>query len=231
MIIVVGHEKGGVGKSTIAINLAALIAADEAKPSVVLVDTDRSGNTSAWFELRRHNGLDLDYIVMNQAVESNANIVKLSERHDVVIVDIGAADYKRLDKLAFIADLWVSPTGVGQKEMDGNVNLIQAFEESHHRHKNGRIPYVIVYNRVPSAKNSKEASLAIEAVRGFNPDVVVLDNVLCERKVFRDADKEGKTIFEMPAKAADKAVEEFTNIYADLLAAHKKFLKGAKRGN
>lgn len=38
MIIIVGHEKGGVGKSQIAFNLASLFS--DLNTNVILVDTD-----------------------------------------------------------------------------------------------------------------------------------------------------------------------------------------------
>ena len=50
MILLIGGEKGGTGKTTVATNLAALRAA--AGHDVLLVDTDRQGSAAAWCQLR-----------------------------------------------------------------------------------------------------------------------------------------------------------------------------------
>ena len=53
MIVLVGGEKGGTGKTTLATNLAALRAASGA--DVLLVDTDRQGSASFWAATRDEN--------------------------------------------------------------------------------------------------------------------------------------------------------------------------------
>ena len=50
MILLLGGEKGGTGKTTIATNLAALRAA--AGYDVLLIDTDRQGTAAAWCQVR-----------------------------------------------------------------------------------------------------------------------------------------------------------------------------------
>ena len=54
MIIIVGHEKGGVGKSQIAINLAAYLQ-NRLNKKVVLVDTDTQRTSSKWGAVRDEN--------------------------------------------------------------------------------------------------------------------------------------------------------------------------------
>ncbi len=231
MIIEIGHEKGGVGKSTIAINMAAYIAGSAQKPKVVLVDADESRNASRWGELRTHMNLPHHFTVVNQAIDPTTNILKLSEVYDVVVVDVGAGDYVRLSEMSRIVDLWIAPTGVGQKDMDSNANIMEAFEQANHRHKNGKIPLVIAFNKTSTAQNSTEAKLAAKGLQEFAPDLKILKNVICDRKVFRDADREGKTIFEMPTRAREKAEAEFIAMADEALKAYAAFAKEAKRGH
>ena len=51
MIVLVGGEKGGTGKTTLTTNLAALRA--QAGYDVLLVDTDRQGTAAAWCHVRQ----------------------------------------------------------------------------------------------------------------------------------------------------------------------------------
>jgi chromosome partitioning protein len=238
MIIEVGHEKGGVGKSTLAINLAAYLSRQSRGGRskecyrVVLVDTDESGSTSRWGELRTSMGLEHHFAIVDKAIDPTAHILKLSEAYDIVVVDVGAGDYARLSDMSRIVDLWIAPTGVGQKEGDSNVNLIEAFEKANQKHKNGKIPLVVAFNKVPSSANSTEAALAAEALQEFAPSLNILQSKICDRKVWRDADREGKSIFEMPARAREKAEREFTEMVEQAFKAYEKFVKeGRAHGN
>jgi chromosome partitioning protein len=209
MIMMFGHEKGGVGKSTLAITFAAHLA--RAGYNVVLVDADESRNSSKWGELRTSMGLETDFTIVNQSVDPTTNILKLSKSYQVVVVDVGAGDYDRLIDMSRIVDLWIAPTATGQKDADCNVNIIEHFASANRRHKNGKIPLAFVFNKAPSVSNSTEAPHAIEALREFAPEVKVLNSYLCDRKVFRDADRHGKTIFEMSQGQRAKAEGEFIN--------------------
>lgn len=229
MIVMFGHEKGGVGKSTLSTTFAAHIA-KHFKSKVVLVDADESQNTSRWGELRTSMGLETKFTIVNQSVDPTANILKLSEVYDVVVVDVGAGDYARLIDMSRIVDLWIAPAGTGQKDADSNINIIEAFGSANHKHKNGKIPLAFVFNKAPSVVNSTEAPQAIEALREFAPQVKVLDSYLCDRKIFRDADRAGKTIFEMPESQRLRAEAEFIRFANEALKAHLQFQKEAKNG-
>ena len=80
MIILVGGEKGGTGKTTIATNLAARLKDPGA--DVLLVDTDKQGSASSWAAMReeqkevwpnfqynhslvRGRGLFLNFLIQN----------------------------------------------------------------------------------------------------------------------------------------------------------------------
>ena len=52
MIILVGSKKGGVGKSTIATNIAAILISRSKE--VVLVDADRQSTSSNWADDREN---------------------------------------------------------------------------------------------------------------------------------------------------------------------------------
>jgi chromosome partitioning protein len=229
MIIEIGNEKGGVGKSTYAINLAAYLA--KQKYSVVLVDTDSQKTSSHWGELRTHHGLPHNFVIVDKSVDPTEHIRKLAETYDAVVVDVGARDYVRLSDLAKIVDLWIAPTRVGQADLESTVELAYAFEKADRNHKNGKIPLVISPNAVPAAWNSTEGEDAIEVLREALPNVPVTTSLVRDRKVWRDAHKLGRSIFEMPQRDREKAEIEFKAMFDEAWKAYEKFQKGVKHGN
>ena len=52
MIILIGGEKGGTGKTTLATSLAAVRAKEG--NDVLLLDTDLQGSASKWIKIRDH---------------------------------------------------------------------------------------------------------------------------------------------------------------------------------
>ena len=55
MIVLIGGEKGGTGKTTIATNLAAMRAL--AGRDVLLIDTDPQGSANYWAQSRDEEGI------------------------------------------------------------------------------------------------------------------------------------------------------------------------------
>jgi len=229
MIITIGAEKGGVGKSTLAFNLAAFFA-NQAVPDpvtkkkrpakVILVDTDTTHTSAQWQAMRSHMQLQETFTVVEATVQPAPTIIQLSTQYDAVIVDVGARDYDRLAELARISDLWISPTKVGQGDLASTLRMAQAFATINDKHKSGRIPLCILVNAVPNVWNSSEGQDAIDALTQAVPTGVVLKTTLKDRRVWRDAHKAGKSIFEMPASARDKAEAEFVEAIQEALGAY-----------
>lgn len=231
MIFTVGAEKGGVGKSTVAFTLASYLASQKVIDAqtkkkrlakVVLVDTDSTKTSTNWNAMRTQFGLDDLFTVVESTVQPIHVIIKLSAEFDAVVVDVGARDYDRLNELARISDLWIAPTKVGQGDLLSTVNMAHAFNTVNDKHKNGQIPLVVLVNGVPNVWNSIEGQDAIDALREAMPTGVVLNSMIRDRKVVRDAHKLGKSIFEMPAAQRAKAEHEFVSAITEAMSSFKK---------
>ncbi|MDP3350528.1 MULTISPECIES: hypothetical protein [unclassified Hydrogenophaga] len=227
MIIIIGAEKGGVGKSQIAFNLAAYIATHQTVPEgkkkraarVMLVDTDTQRTSSKWGALRGTDG-PLPFRVMEKTSNPAPEIVAIAQDYDAIVVDVGARDYAGLAELARIADLWIAPTRVGQGDLMSSLEMATALNTAHSKHKNGHIPLCFLINAVPGAWNSTEGQDAIEVLQAALPTGKVLQNSIRDRRVWRDAHKLGRHIFEMPPAARDKAEQEFLAVIQEAFTAY-----------
>ena len=99
-IIAIANQKGGVGKTTTAINLSTAMAAIDKK--ILLVDADPQGNASTGLgieEQQRNPGLyelitseDFDQNSINKTLIPNLDII--SSTHDLAAAEIELADMK-----------------------------------------------------------------------------------------------------------------------------------------
>jgi len=89
--ILFGGEKGGVGKSTIAANLA--IMSSLMKKDTLFIDTDKQRSTAKFFERRNEKGLTpiIPCVhIMGKYLHSEIN--NLASKYEVIIIDAGGRD-------------------------------------------------------------------------------------------------------------------------------------------
>ena len=107
LIVAVISEKGGTGKTTIAIHLAGwrMIAGSE----VMLVDGDRQGTATYWTEVRSELGLPTPSTVQAFQRSLRRSVMDLTRYYDDVVVDVGAGDGVGMESIMRIADLALVP--------------------------------------------------------------------------------------------------------------------------
>ncbi|MBK8536321.1 MAG: AAA family ATPase [Candidatus Competibacteraceae bacterium] len=88
-IILIGGEKGGTGKTTLAVNLAALRALQGR--DVLLIDTDIQASASYWAQTRDEAGIQPRVACIQKFGKGLQTEVRdLAKRYQDIVIDAGA---------------------------------------------------------------------------------------------------------------------------------------------
>jgi chromosome partitioning protein len=110
MIIAVAGQKGGAGKSTIAVSIAAEGMTREM--SVLLVDADPQGTARTWGDVAAEGGHPAPVVVaMGATMHKPGQLPKAREGYDLVVIDCPPRHGEIQRSALMVADLVVLPCG------------------------------------------------------------------------------------------------------------------------
>jgi chromosome partitioning protein len=144
-IIPIANQKGGVGKTTVAMQLGAVLSR---RYSVLVVDVDPQRSTVWWAENARDR-LPFDF-AGNQSPKMLARVRELRVEYDFVLVDTPGSleDTEILETVLDVADFVVVPLTPEPLAVDPTMRTIaRLIEPRHLQHKvllnriDGRIPH------------------------------------------------------------------------------------------
>jgi chromosome partitioning protein len=197
MIVGVLNQKGGVGKTTLSINLADAWA--KAGRKVLLVDADPQASSIAWSAARKDKPA---FPVLAMAVGTlHRDLPGVAEDYDVVVID-GAPRLDELGTSTILASdlvlIPVQPSAVDIWAAADTVRLIRKAEVF----RRDPIGTAFVLNR--RVHNTAIGKDAIEVLKQF--DYPTCKAVIAQRVVFAESLAEGRTVLEVEPQgpAADE---------------------------
>jgi len=211
MIIAVVQTKGGVGKTTLTVNLA-VERVIRAKRDVLLVDADEQGTASDFSALRAEKLGQTGY----SAVQLSGNAVRnqvqaLKSKFDDIFIDTGGRDTQALRAALTVADIALvpfQPRSFDVWTLDKVASLIgeaKSFNES-----------LRAFALLNCADSSGPDNIAAAVSLSEHPEIAFLNSPLGRRKAFPNANSIGLSVLE--ANPTDKkACGELTRL-ADRLA-------------
>ncbi len=191
MIVLVGSQKGGCGKSTLAVNICAELAVNGA--DVCLVDADRQGTGSRWVG-DRSNDTTLPSVHCIQRYDNiQPTLRDLSERYAYVIVDAAGRDSRELRTGMTAANVLLVPFRPSQADLDTLPHLVEIIEQA--QDINPMLKPLAVVTMAPTNVMVSELAESKDYLRDF-PQLKLTQSVIYDRKVYRDALSHGIGVVE-----------------------------------
>jgi chromosome partitioning protein len=215
--ILVGGEKGGTGKSTVAINLAVEFA--KAGQQVLLVDCDKQ-QTAADFAERRHAVAREPALIATSVRGSQVKtaVADFARRYDVVIVDSGGQDSIEL-RSAMVCpavQLMLVPVQASYFDLAPLVTMARLVEEAQLYHN--ALQARCLLNQLPTNPQVQVVDEAVEFIRTELPALGLCETTLHDRVAYRyaAATGEGVTEYERRTKRETKASAEIAALYREV---------------
>lgn len=219
-LIVVGNEKGGTGKTTVSVNLAALAVA--AGHDTLLVDADPGQQSAARWAARRremHPNAPQVRCVSLTGRGLRVELEDLARRYQTIVVDTGAEDSPELRAAATVADVLVIPVQPDSADV-WTLPTMEAVAEKA-ASLNEKLRTLVVVNRVPY----QAADPVLEEVRAWMaenvPNLPAKPLIsLIGRTAYGRAFSEGMGVAELAerdAKAAAKAASEMMRLFEEVM--------------
>ena len=186
--IVVANQKGGSGKSTVTVHLAA--AAEQAGHGpVVISDTDPQGTAADWFNQRRKSGIETPrYVPLTLADLADKKAALEEAGASYLFIDTAPSIGAVNADLFAIADTILIPLNPTPADLRALVKGLPLVRQS------GK-PFNFVLSRVrPNLRNNEGTAVALDALG------LVLEIRMHERVIYSETFAHGKTALEIEPK-------------------------------
>lgn len=200
MIISFLNQKGGVGKTTLSVNVAACLARRGHR--VLLIDADKQGSATTWASLRQ----DAPFQVVSMARANMArDALKLAEDFTHTIID-GPPHAEEIARSCIVASdfvaLPIEPSGLSTWASDLTVRQVREAQEFKPSLKCG----FVVSRKIGKTIIGRDIrNMAVEA------GLPILESEIEQRVAFAEGMTMGQTIFEWAGDSnAAREVEHLT---------------------
>jgi chromosome partitioning protein len=217
MIITIANSKGGVGKSTIAVHLAAWLHAQG--HSVVLADCDTQQSSSEWI---REAVPGVKTVRLGNPNEILNELPLLDHDSDFVVADGPGSNTETSRALLLRADFAIVPCKASMLEVRALAKATEVLRQAQDI-RAGSPKAIIVLSMVGKnyrlTKDMKDAAAAL--------NLPLASTAMILRQIYADAPGQGATVWTLGSRARE-AADEVTQLFREILPDAVKRRGGVK---
>lgn len=197
-IFTIANRKGGVGKTTIATNVAVNLSR---KGKVLLVDGDEQKSAFKWNEYRQDKLPSV--FVLDNLIDT---LEPLNDQYEYIIIDVAGRDSQIFREALLISDNLIIPTQASLIDLEVLEYVSEKVAQAHENNPD-LVSYVVI-NKAPTNYRNTESEQA-QAFIGQFENLMLLNTIIHDRKAFRDAFVESLSVSEMSDPKASNELQQF----------------------
>lgn len=206
MIINLTHQKGGVGKSTLATNIAVAL-------NGMIIDLDSQKSSIFWNKIRTSNNLEPLICVSVDDEKELKQVIKENADKNIIIDSGGYNSF--LTQMAILnCDILLTPVAPSQVELFGLQNFIKILQQIGNEVGQNIQTNVVINNADPRSKK------AIQELQNFvtkhSLNLNLLNSVIHSRADFKRAYGAGLSVTELDNKGM--AAAEIKQLVNELMS-------------
>ena len=213
MIITIGNQKGGVGKTTIATNLAVLSALN--KKETLLIDADAQGSSMDFRSLRKDDLAPIHAVqIIKPTIHTDINTFNNCNN---IFIDAGGRDSDTFRSAIMACDFLLIPVTPSPYDIWSSEETFKLLRQAQIYKK---INAAIVLNQViKNTKISKDVQDALSDIaKEYN--LTICTTMLYSRVAYKESVSDGKSVCE--ADPQSKADIELQQLYQEVINGDTK---------
>jgi chromosome partitioning protein len=204
-VIAIANTKGGVGKSTLAVNLA--VEATTAGHRTLLIDADPQGSAAQFVAVRDEDRPQFEAVQLTKPT-LHRRMKWLSAFFDYVLIDVGGRDAPVLRSAIAAARTVIVPLVPSAFDAWASEDVFDIIDEIQAAHP-GLAAYVVP-NLVHTTTIAREAMLALEELLAEYDGIRFIDVPIQARTAWPEAVGEGVSVVEFQPRS--KAAQDLRQL-------------------